>query len=462
MKKSRTVLAAIAVLVASTGALTACSGGGGSSDGRTITVWSAENQPNRIAVQQKVIAGFTRSTGIHVKLVGIDDTQLGQLVQSNALSGKLPDVMGALSLSDVRDLHDQKLLDTEAAGAVVDELGRSTFDRSALALDSQGGEQLAVPDSAWIQMLLYRKDLFEKAGLPVPNTYAAIEQAAKTLTSGGRFGITLSTDPKDVFTEQTFESLALGNGCQLVDAAKEVAIDSPPCRGTWNLYGALADRYSPSGTQTVDTTRAAYYAGQAAMVDWSSYILGSLAGLDTANLPSCPECKGDPTWLAKHTGIVSSIAGPDGKPATFGEVNGWTILQGKNTAASKKFVEYMMSTGYLDWLGMSPEGKVPVRTGTAADPTEYADGWKRLETGVTSKATLSSVFDAKTIQAIQEAPKTLQRWAIPQGEGALLGSINTSLVIPKIVGDLGAGSITPQAAAAQAQQQVTKAKAQLK
>jgi multiple sugar transport system substrate-binding protein len=462
--KSRTTLVMLAIVATAAATLSGCttSGNSNSSSGTTLTVWTSENQPDRVAIQDQDNAGFTKATGIKVKLVGIDDSHLGQLVQSNALSGKLPDVIGALSLSDVRDLESKKLLDPTAAAAVVSKLGKGTFDSSALQLDSDNGQQLAVPDSSWIQMLLYRKDLFAKAGLPVPNTYANIEKAAATLTTGGKFGITLSTDPKDPFTEQTFESLALGNNCELVNSAKKVQIDSSECQATWDLYGKLAQKYSPSGTQTVDTTRAAYYAGQTAMVDWSSYILGSLAGLDTGNLPSCTQCQGDSTWLAKNTGIVSSIAGPDGKPATFGEVTGWSILKGKNTSAAEKYVQYMMSTGYLKWLSMSPEGKVPVRTGTATDANKYIDGWKTLKTGVTSKATLSSIFDAQTMQAIENAPQTLRRWAIPEGQGDLLGSINTSLLIPKIVGSLGSGSINAQTAGQQAAQQVTQAQSKLK
>lgn len=468
MMASRKAVTAVAVLTVASAALAACSSGGGTSPtasgtaGGSITVWSAENQPDRIAIQQADIAGFTAATGIQVKLVGIDDTQFSQLVQSNALSGKLPDVMGALSLPDVRSLQDQKLLDTDAAAAVVKNLGPSTFDANALSLEKDGNLQLAVPDSAWVQMLLYRKDLFAQANLPVPNTYANIEQAAKTLTTKGQYGITLSTDPTDVFTEQTFESLALGNNCQLVDNSKKVTINSSACQATWNLYGDLAQKYSPSGTQTVDTTRAAYYAGQAAMVDWSSYILPSLTGGDKANLPSCAQCKGDPTWLGKNTGIVTSISGPDGKSASFGEVNAWTVIKGKNSAASQKFIEYMMSDGYLQWLSMSPAGKVPVRTGTASQPDVYTKGWNTLESGVDTKAPLSDTLDADTIKAIEDAPKTLQRWAIPEGQGNLLGSINTSLVIPQVVGSLGAGSITAQQAADQAQQLVTKAQGQLK
>lgn len=466
---ARTTLTAVAVFTAASALLAGCTAGGktsadsgGTTAGGSITVWSAENQADRIAIQQSIIAGFTKATGIQVKLVGIDDSQFSQLVESNALSGKLPDVMGALSLADVRTLEDQKLLDTTAAAAVVKNLGASTFQGDALKLEQDGTAQLAVPDSAWIQMLLYRKDLFKAAGLPVPNTYANIEKAAKTLTAGGRYGITLATDPKDVFTEQTFESLALGNGCNLVDNSGNVAINSSACQATWNLYADLARKYSPSGTQTVDTTRAAYYAGQAAMVDWSSYILPSLGGGDNANLPSCAQCKSDPTWLAKNTGIVTSIAGPDGQPATYGEVNAWTVTKGKNEAAAEKFIEYMMSDGYLQWLSMSPAGKVPVRKGTAAEPTKYIDGWKSLPNGKDKKSPLSSVLDPATLQAIENAPNTLGHWAIPQGQGALLGSIDTSLIIPKIAGDLAAGSLTAKQAADQAQQQVSQAKSQLK
>lgn len=474
MKASRTTLTAMAVVTAASAVLAACSAGGGnsagpsgtappgSSAGGSITVWSAENQADRIAIQQSIIDGFTKATGIQVNLVGIDDSQFNQLVESNALSGKLPDVMGALSLADVRTLEDQKLLDTTAAAAVVKNLGATTFAADALKLETDGSTQLAVPDSAWIQMLLYRKDLFNAAGLPVPNTYANIEQAAKALTTNGQYGITLATDPKDVFTEQTFEALALGNGCDLVDAGSNVAINSSACQATWNLYADLAQKYSPSGTQTVDTTRAAYYAGQAAMVDWSSYILPSLGGGDNANLPSCSQCKTDPTWLAKNTGIVTAIAGPDGKPATYGEVNAWTVTKDKNQAASEKFIEYMMSDGYLQWLSMSPAGKVPVRTGNADQPTAYTDGWKNLQNGQDTKSPLSDVLDAATLQAIENAPNSLGHWAIPEGQGALLGSIDASLVIPKIAGDLAAGSLTATQAADQAQQQVSQAKSQLK
>ena len=81
------------------------------------------------------------------------------------------------------------------------------------------------------------------------------------------------------------------------------------------------------GAQDVDTTRATYFSGKAAMVVWSSFLLDEMAGLRNDALPTCPECKADPAYLAKNSGIVTAIAGPDGQPAQFGEITSWAITK---------------------------------------------------------------------------------------------------------------------------------------
>jgi multiple sugar transport system substrate-binding protein len=416
-----------------------------------------------VTITQGIIDGFTKKTGIKVKLVPVDDSQVVQLTESAALSGKLPDVMGALSLAEVRQFQSQNLLNTTAAAAVVKNLGASTFAPSALSLDKAGSTQLAVPDSAFAQLLIYRKDLFQQAGLAAPTTYATIQKAAQTLTKPGQYGITLATDPSDVFTEQTFQSFALGNDCQMVNGKGTVTLDSAACQQTWNLYGTLAQKYSPQGAQTVDTTRATYFAGQAAMVSWSSYLLGELAGLQNNELPSCAQCKGDPTWLAKNSGIVTAIKGPDGKiGSTYGQATSWAVTKAANAPAAQQFIEYMMSTGYLKWLGMSPEGKFPVRTGDASNPTLYTDGWKTLQTGVDTRATLASIYSASTMSALEKIPSLINTWAIPQGQGSLLGAAETQLTVPQVIGNMGAGSLTPANAATTAADAVKQVQAKLK
>jgi len=435
------------------------SGSGASGSAKQITVWSEENDPSRIAITKEQAAKFTAETGIKVKIVGLDENQFQQLVTEDAAAGKLPDVIGALPLDSVQYLASNDLLNTAAAKAVIDNLGPSTFDQSAIRLTQYKGAQAAVPSDAWVQLLIYRKDLFDKAHLPAPTTYARIQAAAQKLNSPGMAGITMATDPGDAFTEQTFEYFALANGCQMVNSGGQPTLTSKPCQDTFNWYTNLVRNDSVRGTQTVDTTRATYFAGKAAMVVWSSYLLGEMAGLVNEDLPTCPQCKSDHAFLAKNSGIVTAVQGPDGSaPAQFGEVTSWTITKTAQAAAAEKFIEFMLSKGYTSWLGMSPEGKFPVRHGTISNPTQYADAWARLDTGVDTRAPLSKFYAPSVLNILKVSPNSIHRWGLDVGQGALVGAASGQLVVPKAVAAAANGATTPAGAAQQAQQAIEQIK----
>ena len=122
-------------------------------------------------------------------------------------------------------------------------------------------------------------------------------------------GITLATAPGDGFTHETFEHVALAQGCQLVDDGGKVTIDSPECVEAFRWYGDIASKYSVKGNQDVDSTRGTYFAGRAAMMFWSPFLLDGMAGLRDDTKPSCPECKKDPAYLAKNSGLVGPLSG---------------------------------------------------------------------------------------------------------------------------------------------------------
>src|SRR3954454_14737715 len=349
--RTRRARAAMAVVGASA-LIAACgsddSGGGDNASGNgSLTVWTLENLPDRLSAHEDIAAAFTKETGIKVDLVGIDEDQFNQLLTSSAAADELPDVIGALSLAGGQALAANELVDTDAAAAIVDDLGADTFSEQALKLTRDGDTQLAVPSDGWAQLLLYRKDLFDAAGLAAPETYDDILAAAKALDSPELAGFTGATVPNDAFTQQTFEHLALGNGCQMVDDDGEVTLDSDQCVAAFDFYNTLITQYSVSGAQDVDTTRAAYFAGQSAMVVWSSFILDEMAGLRADALPTCPQCTADPAFLAKNSGVVTSISGPNGgQGAQFGEVVSWAVTPDAKTDAAKQFVSYMMQDGY--------------------------------------------------------------------------------------------------------------------
>ncbi|MEU8234292.1 extracellular solute-binding protein [Actinoplanes sp. NPDC048967] len=443
-------LPAAALLV--TAALTGCGDDGGDGDsGGTLTVWSLENQTDRVQATQAIADKFSAASGVKVKIVATDENQFSSLITSAAAAGTLPDVVGALPLGAVAQMSTNDLLDTEASKAVVDALGTGTFSPRALELTGQDGKQLAIPSDGWAQLLFYRKDLFDKAGLAAPDTYDKIRQAAQQLNSKDVAGISMSTIGNDAFTEQTFENLALGNGCELVDANKTVTLDSPQCVQTFQLYGDLVRNFSVPGAQDVDTTRATYFSGKAAMVVWSSFLLDEMAGLRKDALPTCAQCKADPAYLAKNSGIVTAIAGPAGKPAQFGEITSWTITKdGERTESAKKFVQYMMNEGYTDWLGIAPEGKFPVRKGTQQEATKFTTAWNDLPAGVDTKKPLGDVYAKDVITALQSSPDTFQRWGFPQKQGALVGATLGELPVPKAVNALAGGELDAAGAAKRA------------
>ncbi|MFE3515267.1 ABC transporter substrate-binding protein [Streptomyces sp. NPDC059166] len=455
-RRSRATLFGLAATLAA-GLLAGCSGSSGAErpDNR-ITVWSQENLPPRMAATRKVVSRFEKETGVQVDLVGVDEAQLPQLIMSAAAAGKLPDVIGAVPMGQVWQMYGNGLLNTDVAKRVVEDLHPDTFNSNALALTADGSTRLGVPSDAWLQILVYRKDLFEKAGLDAPDDYASALKAAATLDKGGRDGISLATDPSDVFTQQSFEDLALANGCQLVDGKGEPALDSPACRNAFTAYDDLARKHGAPGTQSVDTTRATYFAGKSSMMVWSSFLLDELAGLRSDALPSCPQCKKDPGFLARNTGVVTSLKGPDGKePAQFGEITSWAVTRTAETGASREFIEYMMGKGYADWFGMAPEGKIPVRTGTVQQPGAFAQEWRSSVMGVDRRESMSKAYPSALLDRLVTGVGDMQRWGLTQGQGTLVGATNGELPVAKAIGAMTSGQLTPEEAAQEADEEVT-------
>lgn len=450
---------AVLVAIGLTAAVAGCGGGSGTDDGgssdKSLTVWTLEEQPDRLAKAKADAANFTKKTGIKVKLVGVNEDQFPQLITAASAAGTLPDVVGALPLAAVRTMSGNDLVNTDATAEVVEDLGPDTFSKSALALTKEGDEQVAVPSDGFPLSVIYRKDLFEKAGLPQPKTYADILNAAKKLNGPNMAGFVAGDSPSTSYTQQIFEFMALANGCELVDKSGKVTLDSKACVDAFDFYGDLTHNYSVPGAMDSTSTKTTYMAGKAAITVWASFVLDEMAGLVNDAKPTCPECKSDPRFIAKNSGFVTSIKGPDGRaPISGGEVTSWVISADASADAAKQFVKYFMDEGYLPWLDQAPEGKFPTRAGTADDPQKFVKGWKNLQVGVDTKAKLTDIYSPEVIADMQHSVDNFSRWGFTQGQGNLLGAILTELPVPKAISTLATGKADGKTAARQAQQAV--------
>jgi multiple sugar transport system substrate-binding protein len=448
---------AIALLLAAL-AFAGCGGGSeetASTSAGSITVWSGENQPDRVRATRDNLAAFTRRTGVEVKLVVLGDDELRKRTAAAVSSDALPDVM-QVGMADAHALVGQGVLDAALAQQTVVELGEETFSARALSLLTSDGRVAAVPSDGWGQLLIYRRDLFDAAGLPAPASLADVRRAARRLHREGMAGITLATAPDDGFTAETFEHVALAAGCQLVDDTGAVALTSKACVRAFEQYVELARDYSPGGTQDVDTTRDAYFAGKAAMILWSPFLLDAMAGLRDDAVPSCPECKDDPRYLAHNSGLVGPLQDPSGAPAQFGNISAWGISRDADGPAAKRFVKYMMSDGYLRWLALSPQGKYPMRAGDLSDPVRFERGWSALESGVDRRGPLGRFYSQVSIASLGEGARSFRRWGFEDGQAALVGALSGPQPVVNALAEAIRGEITPADAARKAQADVEK------
>lgn len=417
----------------------------------TLIFWSTEEQPERAAATQAIIQRFTEATGIEVSLVLTNEDILDSLMAANLAAGTLPDVMFH-PVDYAAAWYTEGILSSEAATAVINDLGAEQF--SALGLVGNGAEgYMTVPTDGWGQFLVYRQDLFDAAGLEYPDTFDKILAAAEALNDPDNnfYGIVAATDPAAVFTQQTFEHIALANGVQLTDAEGNITLNNPAMIEALDFYTTLVGQYGPPGVVDVAGSRATYFAGQAAMIIWSPFILDEMAGLRDNALPNCPECADDVAFLAKNSGFVPAFQGPSGSaPAQYGQVSCMGISTSASPAA-QEFVKFWLSEGYLDWLAVAPEGKFPMRRGTPENPTLYIEGWSTLPAGVDRKAPLGDFYSQEVINNIAEGANGFDRWGFPQGQGLLVGGVYQDLVVPRAIADILSGALTAEEAAEEIQ-----------
>lgn len=440
-------------------------GGSGGGDGSgPITMWTVHDVPDKIATMEGVLDDFTAETDIKVELKGVAAPDLPQAMVSAAASGELPDVLlhgNELSAGWVNE----GILDPKAATEVINELDPETFSAGALEMVKavEGEDEYAtVPSDGWGQMIFYRSDLYDKAGLDAPETYESILAGAKELSGDGVSGFALGNKGGDGFAAQVFEHFALANDCQLTDDDGNITLDSPNCVEAIEYYTEL-NQYAPKGATDVESSRANYLAGKVGAMSWSPHFLDELAGLFPDTPPTCAECKNDPAWLAGNTGMVSLVQGPSGdEPTQYGITIGLGITSSADTEPSKELVKYLLGDGYLDFLSISPEGRYPMRSGPEPGDTTYQDGWPDLALGSGQNTEkIRDLYPEEMLNAIAEASDSFEAWGIPQGQGALVTAMRTDLDHTRTLREALDGNITAEEAAQQMQQHAEQVQSEL-
>ena len=410
-----------------------------------ITFWTTEVEKDRLEIQREIAHAFNKKTGIVVRVIPVQENLLAERVTAAYAARSLPDVLFH-PIEFTIGWAEAGILDDRSATEVVSHLGKETFGAGPLKLARVPGGYAAVPVDGWGQLLLFRKDLFEEKGLPVPDRWDHIIKAAQALHNPPLiWGFEAATDPGQTYTQQVFEHFALSNGVRLTGPSGRVDLNTPEMVQTLEFYKDLVS-FTPPGNVNWLHTRMDYLSGRAAMIIWSPFILDELSGL-RRDQPVVPDIvKGEPGFLAKNTGFVTVICGPKGA-AQYGQINYIGITRDAKKAAAKQWAEFILTDGYLKWLSMAAEGKLSVRKGTRGEPNRFIDGWKELEFGVTSRAKISEFYGMDVVKAIVDGVDGFDRWGFAKGKGALISKIYGTKVITEILKRFLDGELSARQAA---------------
>ncbi len=408
-----------------------------------IRFWTTEEQPERLEKQQQMAADFEAASGIAVEIIPVTESDLGTRATAAYAAGDLPDVIYH-PLQYALTWVDAGILDADAATEVIEMLGPDTFAPGALALAATDDGWASVPVDGWTQMIVYRKDLFDEAGLAPPDTFANVEAAIDALHNPpDMFGFVAATKVDENFMSQVLEHIFLANGATPVGPDGFTGFDEAKTVEVLNFYKKLAEA-SPPGELYWDQSRSLYFSGNAAMIIWSPFILDELAGLRDSAPPTIND---DPTSseLASKTGIVTNFAGPSNpEGAAWADIRYLGITVDADIEAAQDFIRYSMDEGYTQTLAIAPEGKFPVRRGTADDPEAFVNAWSELPVGVDRKAPLSELYDAAMVDEIVGGLDVAQRWGVADGQLALASKIVNSQAINRHVREFIDGRSTAE------------------
>ena len=404
----------------------------GAAGADSIRFWTIEEQPERLAKQETLAAAFESETGVAVEVIPVTESDLGQRATAAFAANDLPDVIYH-NLQYVLPWAEAGILDIDANTEALEELDAGTFAPGALRMADIDGDYAAVPVDGWTQMVIYRKDLFEAKRLAPPTSYDAIRTAVDTLHDPPAvYGFVTATKIDESFMSQVLEHVLLANGATPVGPKGITGFDEKKLIESLEFYRDIA-KASPPGELYWKQSRELYFAGKAAMVIWSPFILDELAGLRDSAPPTIND---DPASreLAGKTGVVTTFSGPsNARGAAWADINYLSVTTNARTDAAIEFVKYSLDEGYAQTLSIAPEGKFPVRRGDGADPERFVKLWSGLPVGVDRKAPLTELYPPEVIEAIVSGLDGAQRWGVAEGQLSAASKVVNSQIVNRIV-----------------------------
>jgi len=201
---------------------------------------------------KKAIPEFEKASGLKIEITQLAEDQLSDQynVKLNAGTSEI-DVMMYRPLQEGRLFAQNKYFADLTSKAKADATWNlADFQAAPIAATTYQGKVVGVPIITEREVLYYRKDLLQKAGLSVPKTLDELEAAAKAIKAANPdvAGFVARTSKSPAVTQ--FSSFLYSMGGDWVDASGKAAVNSDAAKKAYAFYGGLIKNYGPANVST--------------------------------------------------------------------------------------------------------------------------------------------------------------------------------------------------------------------
>jgi len=269
---------------------------------------------------------FEQATGIKVNLESLQEGQL-----TTKLTTEFATRSSSVDVFMTRPLQEGKMFYKNGWYEPLAGLDFSDYPPNVTSIATFGGKPYLVPLVTEWQVLYYRRDVLQKAGVKVPTTFAELEAAARAVHSESMAGFASRGKGGAAVTQ--LSSYVYNHGGLYLD--KGVAVfDSKPALEAIRLYGKLLGSYGPKGVTSMswENIMPLFQAGKVAMWTDASVFYGQIVDPTKTQIP------------AENVGIATFPAGPKANSPFI--VTSWGIAvarQSKHKDLARKFVEWATS-----------------------------------------------------------------------------------------------------------------------
>lgn len=368
---------------------------------KELTVASVNNGP--MVTMEELSNKFTEKTGIKVKYVMLTENDIRSKIQQDvAMAGGQFDLV-TLGTNDIGTYLDSGW--TVALQPLFDKMSaedKTWYDFDDLikanipAYSSATKGLAAIPLYGESTMIMYRKDLFDQAGLKMPEepTWEEIYGFAKKLhdPSKNMVGMALRGKPGYGENMYTFGTILYGYGAQWFDMSWKPQLQSKEMKSAWEFYKKLENECGAK-----DVTSNGY-------TETLNLMASGNAAIYYDATVSAAVFEAENSAIKGKVGYAMSPKGPGkGNTQTIG---GWGLAvtaSSKNQEDAFKYLTWVTSKEYVELVAQS-KGWINVPSG-ARTSTYTSPDYKAVASfaDITLKSLSGASFDK---QAVGETPYT--------------------------------------------------------